>query len=313
MKKKHTLWVEAYRPTDIEKYISKDEIKTKLKQYFKENDIPHLLLAGGAGTGKTTLAKLIVANLNCDSIVINASDENGIDTIREKVKSFASSASFKPLKVIVLDEADGLTAEAQNSLRNIIEEYSLSTRFILTCNILAKIIEPLQSRFEQGKFKLEPPSKAEIARSIISNILDAEGVAYQLPDIANIINAFYPDIRSMIGRLQRYTVDKVLTYDANDKLSEYNYQVLEILKKPNSSSWNEIRQIIADAQVDDYQQLYRFLFDHLEDFSKGLDADITITLDEYQWRSRIVGDKEINCAACMASLLQLLNAKLLKG
>ncbi|HEX5185704.1 MAG TPA: AAA family ATPase [Nitrososphaeraceae archaeon] len=314
MKKQHTLWVERYRIINIDEYICKDELREKLKQYFKENDIPNMLFAGKAGTGKTTLAKLIVANLGCDSLFLNASDENGVDTIREKVKTFASSASFKPLKVIILDEADFLTQEAQAALRNIIEEFSLKTRFILTCNYLEKIIEPLQSRCQQGKYKLDPPTKAEVARFITTNILDKEGVTYNLKEVAEIINAFYPDIRSIIGTLQKYTKDKTLIFKKENLLEVPSFQILEILKKPTKTSFYDIRKIVANAEYDDFQPLYRFLFDNLSEFSQGLDADMTITIDEYVWKSRIVPDKEINISACFANILNILkNNKLLKS
>lgn len=310
--KEHKLWILKYRVTSIDEYICKEELRTKLKQYFKENSIPHLLFVGVAGVGKTTLAKLITHNLDCDSLFLNCSDENGIETIREKVKSFASSASFKPLKVIILDEAGGLTAEAQAALYNIIEEYSLNTRFILTTNYKEKITPPLQSRCEY--YQIDPPTKGEVAKFVSQNILDKEGVKYDLKDVAKIINVSYPDIRSIVKNLQRCTVDNVLEYNEDNIFEEYNFKILEILKKPSYESWKQIRQLIADAGLDDYQIVYRFLFDHLEQFAKGWEADITITLDEYSWRSRVVPDKEINMAACFAAILQIIQKpKIIKG
>lgn len=303
-KKQHTLWVNKYQVTDADQYICSDELRTDLKRWIKENDIPHLLFHGPAGTGKTTLAELIVSNLKCDYIIINSSDENGIDTIREKIKSFASSASFRPLKVIILDEADALTKEAQSALRFVIEEYALNTRFILTCNYVQRIIEPIVSRCDD--YELSKLSKPEIARFVANNILDKESIAYDIADVAKIINAFYPDVRSIVKKLQRYSKNGVLQFKEENLLDEYTFKILAILKAPNKDSWKEIRQILADAQVDDYQPLYRFLFDHAKDFAKDKEPDIVITLDEYMWRSGVVPDREINIAACIAQLLTII-------
>ena len=145
-KKEHTLWVEKYRSQTLEDYVGNEQIKTTISQYLGQNDIQNFLFYGPPGTGKTTLAKLIVNSLDCDYMYINASDENGIDTIRDKVKGFASVASFKPLKVVILDEADYITINGQAALRNVIETYSRTTRFILTCNFIERVIDPLQSR-----------------------------------------------------------------------------------------------------------------------------------------------------------------------
>ena len=182
--KKHTLFTEKYRPDTLEGYIGNDDFKTSLQQWISTNDVPHLLLCGGAGTGKTTAAKLIVNNINCDYVYINCSDENGIDTIRDKVKSFASAATFKPQKVVIMDEADFLTINAQAALRNVIETFSLTTRFIFTCNYVERIIDPIQSR--TVVFELTPPSMKEVAMKCLQ-ILDKEGIKYQRSDVGNIV------------------------------------------------------------------------------------------------------------------------------
>jgi replication factor C small subunit len=153
MKKQHSLWIERFRPQTLDQYICSDELKQKFQSFIDNNDIPHLILAGAAGMGKSSLARLLVHNIDCDYLILNASDENGIDTIREKVKSFASSASFKPLKIIILEEASFLTGPAQEALKNIIEEFSDKTRFIFTANYLGKIVEPIQSRCEIYEFE----------------------------------------------------------------------------------------------------------------------------------------------------------------
>ena len=178
MQKNHSLFVEKYRPFTLENYVGNENIKDIISKYLEQNDIQNLLLNGTAGTGKTTLAKLIVKNLDCDYEYINSSDERGIETIREKISGFASSASFKPLKVIILDEADFITLQAQASLRNIIEKFSSSTRFILTCNYIERIIDPIQSRCQT--FNITPPSKTETARHL-AKILSKEEISYDRP------------------------------------------------------------------------------------------------------------------------------------
>ena len=159
--KQHTLWVERYRPVSLENYIGNEHLKTKVSKYISTGDIPHLLLHGKAGTGKTTLAKLLVSNVDCDQMYVNASDENNVETVRNKIKMFASSVGFKDLKVIILDECDFLTPNAQAALRNLMETFSKHCRFILTCNYVERIIDPIQSRCQS--FQIIPPSKKEVA------------------------------------------------------------------------------------------------------------------------------------------------------
>ena len=200
----HSLWVEKYRPTDLSTYIGNEHLKEKVKVYLESEDVPHLLLFGKAGTGKTTLAKIVVNNIDCDYMYINASDENKVDDVRNKIKTFASSVGFKSLKVIILDECDYLTPNAQAALRNLMETFSKHCRFILTCNYVERIIDPIQSRCQS--YKVVPPSKKEVAQQMVE-ILDKENCLYKLDDIALIVNAGYPDIRRVINSAQRQIVD----------------------------------------------------------------------------------------------------------
>jgi replication factor C small subunit len=299
--KKHTLWIEKYRSQTLEQYIGNDAVKTRIADCIASNDIPHFIFSGTAGTGKTTLAKLIVSNIKCDYLYLNASDENGIDMIREKVKGFASSATFNPIKVVILDEADFLTQPAQAALRNIIEEYSINTRFILTCNYIERLIEPLTSRCEIHILK--PPSMPDVARHICTNILDVEGVKYDIKNVALLIKEHYPDIRSVIKYLQAGVKDNEFQWIELN--TDWLTKVVDVLKSRDKKAWYTIRQIVADAQVDDFQVAYRFLFENLEKYSYGHDAEISVVLDDHIWRAGVVPDKEINFSAAIAKILEL--------
>jgi len=300
MNKQHTLWIEKYRSETLEQYIGNDAVKARIADCIANNDIPHFIFAGSAGTGKTTLAKLIVKNIKCDYLYINASDENGIDIIRDKVKTFASTSSFQPLKVVILDEADFLTQPAQAALRNLIEEYSMVTRFVLTCNYIERLIEPLQSRCEIHILK--PPTKSAVAKHICTNILDVEGVTYDIQDVAKVINELYPDVRSIIKVLQSNVKDSKLTITTLD--DNWCKQLIQILNKREKNAWYQVRQLVADAQVDDFQTAYRYMFEHLADFSYGHDAELSVILDDFIWRAGVVPDKEINAMACIAKILE---------
>jgi replication factor C small subunit len=297
--KQHTLWIEKYRSETLEQYIGNDAVKARIADCIASNDIPHFIFAGSAGTGKTTLAKLIVKNIQCDYLYINASDENGIDIIRDKVKGFASTSTFKPLKVVILDEADFLTQPAQAALRNLIEEYSMVTRFVLTCNYIERLIEPLQSRCEIHILK--PPTKSAVAKHICINILDVEDITYDIKDVAKVINELYPDVRSIIKVLQSNVKDSKLTITTLD--DNWCKQLIQILSKRDKNAWYQIRQLVADAQVDDFQTAYRYMFDHLTEFSYGHDAELSVILDDFIWRAGVVPDKEINFAAAISKIL----------
>jgi len=298
--KQHTLWIEKYRSQTLEQYIGNDTVKARIADCIASNDIPHFLFAGTAGTGKTTLAKLIVNNIKCDYLYINASDENGIDMIREKVKGFASTSTFQPLKVVILDEADFLTQPAQAALRNLIEEYSITTRFILTCNYIERLIEPLQSRCEIHLLK--PPSKGDVARHVCTNILEVEGIEYEMSDVAILIKEYYPDVRSIIKYLQAGIKDN--KYQWISLNTNWTKQLILILNKRDKNAWYQVRQLVADSQVDDFQTAYRYMFEHLNEFSYGHDAELSVILDDFIWRSGVVPDKEINFAAAIAKILE---------
>jgi replication factor C small subunit len=300
--KDHTLLVEKYRSKDLDSYVGNEHIKKTIEQYLGQNDIQNLIFYGPAGTGKTTLAKLIVNNLDCDYLYINASDERGIETIRDKVSGFASTASFKPLKVVILDEADFLTIQAQASLRNVIETFSRTTRFIMTCNYVERIIDPLQSRCQV--LKIIPPSKKEVAIHLAS-IMATEGTSYDLEDVKIIVNQYYPDLRKCLNTIQLSTQDQKFTIDKSVLVSS-NYMT-SILKELSNAKpkWREIRQIIANANVSDFEELYRYLYDNANVYASGREGMVAIYINEYSYQSNFRIDKEINCMALIQKLIEL--------
>ena len=300
--KEHTLFVEKYRSKGLNEYVGNENIKATIAKYLEQNDIQNLIFYGGPGTGKTTLAKLIVNNLECDYLYINASDERGIETIRDKVSGFASSASFKPLKIVILDEADFLTIQAQASLRNVIETFSRSTRFILTCNYVERIIDPLQSRCQV--LKIIPPSMKDVARHV-AGILDQENITWDKEALGTIVKQYYPDIRKILGTAQLSTIDNKLTLDKSILVSNnYTEQVINELK--TNKNWKNIRQIIADSNINDYEELYKELYSRVSDYADGREGMVVIILEEYQYHSNFRIDKEINITACIAKIIQVL-------
>ena len=300
--KGHTLLVEKYRSSNLDEYVGNENIKKTIAQYLDQNDIQNLIFYGTPGTGKTTLAKLIVKNLNCEYLYINASDERGIDTIREKVSTFAGAASFSPLKVVILDEADFLTIQAQASLRNVIETYSRSTRFIMTCNFVERIIDALQSRCQV--LKIIPPSKAEVAAHI-AGIMEKEGISFEREDLKTIVNQFYPDVRKCLNTIQLSTQDNKLVIDKSILVSSnYMTSVLKELSK-SKPNWREIRQIITNANVQDFEELYRYLYDNASVYADGNEGMVAIYINEYSYQSNFRIDKEINAMALISRLIDL--------
>ena len=298
----NTLWVEKYRPTNLDTYIGNEHLKSKVSVYLESGDLPHLLLYGKAGTGKTTLAKLLVNNIECDYIYINASDENNVDTVRTKVKSFASTIGFKDMKVIILDECDYITPNAQAALRNLMETFSKHCRFILTCNYVERIIDPIQSRCQS--FQVIPPSKKEVALHI-HNILNEEGVASKMDDVAGLVNAGYPDIRRVINSCQRQCVDGMLVVDKQSLVeSDYKMKLLEIIKTQNKKdAFKGVRKLLADSQVTDFAELYKLMYDEVDSYGTGHIAECILIIAKYQLSDSQVVDKEINAMAMIIELL----------
>ena len=301
-KLEHSLWVEKYRPTTLDTYIGNEHLKSKVSVYLESGDLPHLLLYGKAGTGKTTLAKLLVNNIECDYMYINASDENSVDTVRNKVRGFASTMGFKDYKIIILDECDYITPNAQAALRNLMETFSKHCRFILTCNFVERIIDPIQSRCLS--FQVIPPSKKEVAIHM-TNILKEEGVASKMDDIAGLVNAGYPDIRRVINSCQRQCVDGMLVVDKQSLVeSDYKMKLMEIIKTQNKKdAFKGIRKLLADSQVTDFAELYKLMYDEVDSYGTGHIAECILIIAKYQLSDSQVVDKEINAMAMIIELL----------
>jgi DNA polymerase III delta prime subunit len=298
------IWVEKYRPGTLEGYVGNQHVIEKCKIWLEQGEIPHILLYGTAGTGKTTLAKILANSIDSTIMYLNCSDENSVDTVREKIKSFASTMSFTRWKVIICDEFDYMTINGQAALRNLMETFSKTTRFILTCNYVEKIIDPIQSRCQT--FAITPPTKKDVAIRI-NEILKAESVKFNPTDLVTIINSGYPDIRRILNACQRQVVNGELKID-KQSLIESNYmdKIVEMLaSKPDKKTlFTDIRQVVADSQVKDYTALYKHLYDNLDTFAKGHIAGVILILAESQYKDSFVVDKEI---AIMSMFIQIIN------
>ena len=296
------LWVEKYRPSNLDTYIGNEHLKEKVSVYLESGDLPHLLLYGKAGTGKTTLAKILVKNIECDYLYINASDENNVDTVRNKVKNFASTMGFKDYKIIILDECDYITPNAQAALRNLMETFSKHCRFILTCNFVERIIDPIQSRCQS--FQIIPPSKKEVAKHV-HGILLKENVMSNMEDLKVLIDSGYPDIRRVINVAQRNVVKDKLKLDTTSIIqNDYKLKLLKILKtQDKKTAFKDIRQLLLDNKITDFADLFRLLYDKVDDWGKGHVAECILIIARYELSDSQVVDKEINAMAMLIELL----------
>ena len=295
------LWVEKYRPTTLEEYVGNETIKNKIADYLKQGSIQNLLFHGVAGTGKTTLAKLIAKNLNCDLLYINASDERGIDTIRDKIIPFASSMSFNDVKIVILDETDYITPQAQATLRNTIESCSKTTRFIFTCNYLERIISPLQSRCQT--FEITPPSKGDVLDTL-KNILANEGIEANESIAMKVIDTHYPDIRKIINTIQGSIVEGQIKIDDNSlKNSQLGGLVVDALIR--KAKLSEIRQILADSGSREFDDLFKYIYDKSSTLFGDREGEAILIIAKYQYEYTFVLEKEICVAAMLNKLINL--------
>ncbi len=307
-KLKNSLWIEKYRPDALDGYITTDEINDKFKSYIAKNDIPHLLFAGSVGIGKTTAAMLLINNIECDYIVINASDERGIDVIRDKIIPFSQNAGFNPIKIVLLEEADKLTPDAQESLRFTTERYSATTRFIITCNHPELITAALKSRFTP--INLSPPSLKDVAKHLF-NILNNENVKYEQVDVANLVKEHYPDIRFMIKMLQDDSITGEYKPSNNTKsMQKYMDEIISILKKRENAKtdFEKIRQIVANSGASSFIPFYKKLYSDIDSYTIKKSGIMLIIADS-MYKDYFCADKEINAMACLIQIMGIIYAK----
>jgi replication factor C small subunit len=304
VEKAQSLWCEKYRPDAVENYICSDQLRGVLIDFLTKKDIPHLLFYGSAGTGKTTLAKILTKNIPCDVMYVNASDNTGVDFVRDKIRPFAAAMGFNDLKVVILDESDYMSSASQASLRNLMETYSKTTRFILTCNYVEKIISPLISRCQV--FQIEPPAKKDVAL-YTKNILDTETIKYELTDLKTVVDSFYPDIRKIVNFIQQSSTNGTLKLVKNQSVNfDLKTKLINLLNnsKTNGKVFNDIRQLIADSGTKSFDELYSELYDKCGEFAPGKEISVIIEVAEYMYQSNMVVDKEITFMACIAKLIK---------
>jgi len=300
------LWVERYRPRTIEDCILPDRLKTPFLEYVKDKKIPNLLLAGTAGVGKTTVAKALCAEVGCDNMMINGSDESGIDTFRNKIKGYASSLSFLGgRKVIIIDEADYLNPNStQPALRNAIEEFSDNCSFIFTCNFKNRIIDPLHSRCAVIDFSLKKSEKSKMASAIfkrVQTILEKENIEYDNAVLAEIIKKHFPDFRRIINELQRYS--RFGKIDVGILAQVKNVSLSELVSFLKEKDFTNARKWVSSCDSDPtvvYKEIYDNLYDCVD---KNSIPKAVLILADYQYKSAFVVDQEINLMACLTELM----------
>jgi DNA polymerase III delta prime subunit len=302
------LYVEKYRPQNIEDTILPQQYKDQFKEFVKQGEIPNLLLSGSAGCGKTTIAKALCNELGADFIVINGSDEGRlIDTLRTKIKNFASTMSLQGgPKVVILDEADYISADSvQPALRGFIEEFSSNCRFIFTCNYKNRIIPALHSRTTVIDFKISPAEKPKLAQQFmkrVKTILDTEVVTYDDKVIAELIMRFFPDFRRILNELQRYGVSGTIDSGLLSSLTEEKFTpLIDMLQEKN---WGAMRKWVGQNSDQDFTSLYRKVFNALEVRlePQSIPAAVLVIAD-YQYKSAFAMDSEINFTACLTEIM----------
>ena len=299
------LWVEKYRPQTISECILPDGLKKTFQEYVDAGEISNMLLCGTAGTGKTTVARALCNELGCDYIVINGSDESGIDVLRTKIRDFASTVSFESkAKVVILDEADYLNPNStQPALRAFIEEFSGNCRFIFTCNFKNRIIEPLHSRTSVIDFKIEKKDRPEMAQKFLGRmqyILTQEGIPYEQNVLAELLMKHFPDYRRVINELQRYSKSGSIDSGILSNIAEINTK--ELIDSLKDKDWKKMRQWVVNNVDNDPQGVYRKVYDSLIDKVKQV-PHLVLLIADYQYKSAFVADQEINLTACLTDIM----------
>jgi DNA polymerase III delta prime subunit len=305
------LWVEKYRPHRIDDCILPSEMKETFKQFVAKGEIANMLLCGGAGMGKTTIARALCEELGCDYIVINASMERNIDTLRNEIKGFASTVSFVgKTKVIILDEADYLNPNStQPALRGFIEEFSKNCRFIFTCNYKNKIIPALHSRTTVIEFKIARDDKQKTASQFFNrviNILANENITFDKAVVAKLIERHFPDYRRILNELQRYSVSGSIDEGILVNLADVNTK--ELIDALRSKDWKKMRQWVVNNIDNDPATIYRKLYDQLVDQVETV-PQLILLLADYQYKAAFVADAEVNLVACLTEIMAAVKFK----
>lgn len=308
---KHFLWVEEYRPKTISDCILPKELKTIFQQFAKSGEIQNLLLTGTAGTGKTTVARALCEELKTDYIIINGSEESGIDVLRTKIKDFASTISFTGnTKVVILDEADYLNPNStQPALRRFMEEFANNCRFILTCNFKNRIIPALHSRCAVVEFKIPKSEKQKIAVDFferVTDILTRENVAFNKKVVAKVVEKFFPDFRRTLNELQRYSQVGAIDEGVLTNVSDANIQ--ELIDALREKDWKKMRTWVANNMDNDPPSLFRKIYDSVLPLTNQV-PNLVLTIADYQYKSAFVSDQEINLVACLTEIMASVEVK----
>ena len=307
------LWVEKYRPQSIEDCILPSELKQTFQQFVDNEEIPNLLLTGTAGVGKTTIAKAMLEQIGCTYMMINGSEESGIDTLRTKIKNFASTVSMDgKRKYVILDEADYLNPQStQPALRGFIEEFSKNCGFILTCNFRNRIIEPLHSRCSTVEFRIPNAEKPKLASQFmkrVQHILETENVKSNDDVVATLIGKFFPDWRRCLNELQRYSATGQIDSGILVNLSDSSIQ--ELLSFIKNKEFTNTRKWIVHNLDNDPSRIYRRIYDSLYDsVAPSSIPHCVLILADYSYKSAFVADQEINLLACLTEIMQQVEFK----
>ena len=307
------LWVEQYRPKTIDDCILPSSLKTLFSSFIKKGELSNLLLSGTPGIGKTTVAKAICEQMNCDWIMINGSEEGGIDVLRNKIKNFASTVSLSGgKKVVILDEADYLNPQStQPALRGFIEEFHKNCRFILTCNFKNRIIEPLHSRFSNIEFKVNPKDKPKLASRLFERavyILKEQNVSYEDKVLVELITKHFPDFRKLINELQRYSVSGSIDAGILVNVSDENLKTL--ITHLKGKEFSDMRKWVVNNLDNDPVKIFRKIYDTLyTNLEPSTIPHAVLIIADYQYKSAFVADQEINLVACLTELMSQVKFK----
>ena len=301
------LWVEKYRPQTVAETILSDNLKSTFQKIVESKEIPNMLFTGTAGTGKTTVARALCNELDLDYILINGSEEGNIDTLRTKIKQFASSVSLQGgYKVVILDEADYLNAQStQPALRGFIEEFANNCRFILTCNFKNRIIEPLHSRCSVYEFNTSKKDLQGLCAQFlkhIGKILDKEGVGYDQMVLVDLIMKYVPDWRRVLNELQRYSISGRIDAGILVNLSDKSFD--DLFTHLKSKDFKKMRQWVVNNIDTDASSIFRGIYDRMIDKVKPQSVpQLVLILADYQYKNAFVADMELNVVACMTEIM----------